>query len=82
MLSKIKSLAGQNFPYHLLKQLQFHCLPNQAQIVLVVAQKTATVDELAEIADRLTDVFINTVNQIQKQHGPNKIEDKIANLKP
>ncbi|XP_025202654.1 uncharacterized protein LOC112599811 [Melanaphis sacchari] len=55
-------------------------LPNQAQIVLAVALKTAIVDELAEMADRVVDVSLNTVNQIQEQYKPNNIEDKIADL--
>lgn len=80
MLSKIKSLAGNNCPSHILKQMWLQRLPNQAQIVLAVAPKTATVDELAEMADRVVDVSLNTVNQIQEQYKPSNIEDKIADL--
>lgn len=80
MLSKIKLLAAQNRTSHLLKQMSLQRLPNEAQIILAGAPKTVTVDELAEMANRVIDVSLSTVNQIQRQYEPNKIEDKIADL--
>lgn len=60
--------------------MQLQRLPNQTQIVLTVIPKTATIDELVEIADQVADVSSNTVNLIQKQYKPNNIEDKKADL--
>ncbi|XP_014775808.1 uncharacterized protein LOC106873097 [Octopus bimaculoides] len=57
LLRRMKQLMGDdNLPNRVLKQLFVQHLPSNTQVVLAATKDNTSVDELAELADRIADV--------------------------
>ena len=62
-LNDLRRLAGNSFPSDLLRSIWLRGLPDRMQATLAASAET-DFDKIAEIADRIADVYEPTINQV------------------